>query len=844
MNFYENQPPVGLMPTASGPLPVDSSPNVDIAALPGTPYERLVARKRELRRLNQAWTDRNTNILSLIAEGGAGKTALLNEWLKVMRANRYCGAEAVLGWSFYNQGTKERATSADPFLDWALARLRIEIGPSSATAKADAIAEALAQRRVLLVLDGVEPLQVGLDRYQGQLRDLGLCRFLRRFASMPPGESHGLVVITSRLAIKDIAHWRDDSAPVVDLKELSERAGSALLRDNGVHGAAAELQAAARDFGGLPLALDLLASFLKETQSGNVLGRERIRQFFADPENPGNDHAKRIMESYEKEWLSDQPLAHAVMRIVGLFDRPASKDCLAALRRKPAIPGLTDAIVEVDELTWQRTIARLRQVRLLAPQVPSASEAIDAHPLVREWFDRRLEQTNPDAWRAAHGRIFEHLRKTTKEGKTPTLEGLAPLYQAIPHGCRAGLYEDARELWKYRMCRVKHRKYQFYTFRHLGAYASDLAAMRWFLADQENNAWWHHNVANCLRAQGRITEALPAQEKAMNGYIDWGLNQEAYGFMDPDTWLDASINANSVAQLQLLAGNIDNVRAKKETLLQIAGKSWNRAQVAWSLGVYGQSLHAAGLLEEAREVFAQAEQEWLITRHPFLTDILGIRYCDLLITMRLWPVARDRARWMSESDTVPHIPGVFALEALTVGRAHLALALYKVRKSRPFSTIVDDVKTAHERIDDAVENTNKSGRLYQMPEALLARASFRRYVGDWKGAAFDLHEVREIAEPGSMRLFLCDMALENARLAWARIEGFAPLKPFLSVELLEVAKAEPNEAARLRQEAAASLAQARGLIAKCGYHLRDEEAVELETVAAGSQLLADLPPRV
>ena len=34
-------------------------------------------------------------------------------------------------------------------------------------------------------------------------------------------------------------------------------------------------------------------------------------------------------------------------------------------------------------------------------------------------------------------RLYEHLRDTTKEGNTPTLEDLAPLYQAIPHGSRA-----------------------------------------------------------------------------------------------------------------------------------------------------------------------------------------------------------------------------------------------------------------------------------------------------------------------------------------------------------------------------------------------------------------------
>src|SRR6202044_1640919 len=98
---------------------------VHISGLPETPYERLVGRDSELKLLDDAWADEKTNILSLIAEGGAGKSALVNEWLKRLQADNYRGAAAVLGWSFYSQGTKERATSADEFLNWALDKVDI-----------------------------------------------------------------------------------------------------------------------------------------------------------------------------------------------------------------------------------------------------------------------------------------------------------------------------------------------------------------------------------------------------------------------------------------------------------------------------------------------------------------------------------------------------------------------------------------------------------------------------------------------------------------------------------------------------------------------------------------------
>jgi hypothetical protein len=394
-------------------LPVEAASKpayVHISGLPETAYERLVGRDDELKRLDEAWADGKTNILSLIAEGGAGKSALVNEWLKRLQVDNYRGAEVVLGWSFYSQGTKERATSADEFLNWALDKLGIKLETTSASAKGEAIAEAMMQHRVLLVLDGVEPLQHGLDTQLGQLKDQGLRALLRRFAATPPAQTLGLIVLTSRLPVKDISRWQDSAASVIDVERLSDEAGAALLRDNGVWGTDKDLKAAAHDFGGHPLALGQLASFLKQRHFGDVRRRDHIRAYFADPDDPRHDHAKRVMESYEKEWLTEQPILLAIMEMVGLFDRPATGDCLNILRAKPAIEGLTDEIVHLDDHEWQGAVVRLREAQLLAPLDSAAPDSLDAHPLVREWFGERLRRKNEQAWNEGHQRIYQYLR--------------------------------------------------------------------------------------------------------------------------------------------------------------------------------------------------------------------------------------------------------------------------------------------------------------------------------------------------------------------------------------------------------------------------------------------------
>jgi tetratricopeptide (TPR) repeat protein len=627
------------------------------------------------------------------------------------------------------------------------------------------------------------------------------------------------------------------------VEELSDEAGAALLHDNGVWGNDKELRAAARAFGGHPLALSLLASFLKETQGGDVRRRDHIRELLADAENPGHDHATRVMESYEAEWLASQPVPHAVMHMVGLFDRPASGDCLTALRGKPAIPGLMDAIIDRDEDAWQRAVARLRDVRLLSPQDPSAPDALDAHPLVREWFGQRLEEANPDAWRAAHGRLYEHLRDTTREGETPTLEDLAPLYQAIPHGCRAGRHQDALDdVYKSRICRWQaDGEPEFYSIYKLGAHGhgSDLAAISWFFeklyemplgslttADQP---WVLSVAAFLLRAQGRFAEAVPADSTALRMY------EEA------QDWLVATSIAANLSETRLLMGEVGAAVATAEQSVVYADRGDDPFRMMISRADLANALRAAGQRERAERLLVDVElrQKSGEPKYPVLFGVPGYRYCGLLLARGEWAAVLDRASWALEIAKRGNWLLDIALATLSLGRAHLGMAL-GTASQRPRATAQD----AQSRLGEAVDGLRASGQLDDLPRGLFPRAVLRRSVGDWDGAARDLDEVEEIAEPGPMRLYLCDMALQRARLAFARIAAFAPLNGLIVDSPPQPALPGADESAKLAEEARVNLATARELIERCGYHRHDEEFADLEDVRDGHRRVADLPPRV
>ncbi len=820
---------------------------VHISNLPETAYERLVGREAELRRLDEAWTHSTTNILSLIAEGGAGKSALVNEWLNLLQMDNYRGAEAVLGWSFYSQGSKERATAADEFLNWILDKLAIKLETTSASAKGEAIAEAMMQRRVLMVLDGVEPLQHGLDTQLGQLKDQGLRALLRRFAATPPSQAHGLIVLTSRLAVKDIARWQNSTAPVVDVERLSDEAGAALLRDNGVWGTDRELKIGAHDFGGHPLALGLLASFLKETQTGDMRRRDRIRAYLADLDNPRHDHAKRVMESYEKQWLVGQPMLLTIMHMMGLFNRPASRDCLKALRAKPAIDQLTDHIVELDDGGWQRAIARLREVRLLAPADPTASDTLDAHPLVREWFGEQLKQSNEVAWKAAHSRLYEHLRDTTHEGNEPKLEQLAPLYQAIAHGCQAGRWQETIvTIYENRICRHRtNGEIKFYAAMELGAFGSDLAALTWFFEppfeapvatlSPAYQSWVLGMAGICLRSTGRLTDAVPLSRAALSG------NESL------QKWEQAAVSATNLSETLLAVGEISAAIEVAERAVAHAKRSGDRFSILVRHTTLAEAMHAAGEAARAERLFTRAEkqQKKFSPSFPILYSFRGYQYCNLLLSRRNWIEVRNRSAQIIAQEArfqVSLLDRGFA--RISMGRSEIGFALQSISDKEQSQARIARIRDARRHLDDGIAYLQAGTSFVHLPIGFLARAAFRRSVGDWNGATRDLDEVEEIAEPGPMRLVLCDLALERARLAFARVKAFAPLNGMGDEGMPKPGPPSEAERKSWHDEAKKHLNIAADCINTCGYHGRDKELAELQAVLHGGHTFASLLPRV
>jgi hypothetical protein len=146
------------------------------------------------------------------------------------------------------------------------------------------------------------------------------------------------------------------------------------------------------------------------------------------------------MASYQ-DWFGEGPEL-AILRMLGLFDRPADEKALGALLKAPEIPGLTKSLTDLRTTEWQTFLAKLRRARLLAGEDPHNPGHLDTHPLVREYFGEQLRSQQTDAWKECNRRLF-HYYQTLAPRLPNNFRDMEPLFLAVISGCNAGLHRQA-----------------------------------------------------------------------------------------------------------------------------------------------------------------------------------------------------------------------------------------------------------------------------------------------------------------------------------------------------------------------------------------------------------------
>lgn len=632
---------------------------VDISRITKYAPAELIGREAETKILSDAWGQilggerKRPHILTFVALGGEGKTSLVAKWAAALASEDWPGCDTAFAWSFYSQGTREQlAASSDFFLKEALTFFGDAAMADSAAGafeKGKRLALLVGERRTLLILDGLEPLQYApTSPTLGELKDQGIAALLKALAA----SSHGLCVVTTRYSIPDLRAFVGRTVEEKKLERLSTEAGVALLRSFGVKGSLRktipgadgrtlwnELEKLVEDVKGHALTLNLLGSYLRDAHAGDIRKRDLIRLSEADAEEQGG-HAFRVMDAYVAslanggKTASDQAKgqrALALLRLLGLFDRPATAALLAALWEGEAIAGLTEPLIGISEAKRNLALQRLEEARLLTVIRARGSGmlvALDAHPLLCEYFGQRLRDTHPEAWRAAHRRLYEHLCATTPDKPDATLEDLQPLYQAVAHGCHAGLQQEAFDA----VFRPRLDRRAAYGWKKLGAFGTTLGAVVCFFETpwrrvspaltETVQGWLLNEAALALRALGRLTEAL----ETMRAGLEMGVKQE--------NWQNAAISASNLSELELTLGEVAGAIGDAGQSVIDADRSGDTFQPVTARATHANALHQAGRRDQAEVRFREAErmQAEFQPDHSLLYSLRGFLYCDLLLS--------------------------------------------------------------------------------------------------------------------------------------------------------------------------------------------------------------------
>ena len=505
--------------------------------------EKLIGRESELEVLDQALEDEGTHIVEFVAWGGVGKSALAVEWMTRLAVSDWQGIDRYFDWSFYSQGSREQsAVSADTFIAEALAFFG-DADPQAGSPhdRGVRLAEFVAEQSTLLILDGVEPLQYGTGPLKGQLKDPALLALLKGLAQRP---FSGLCVLTTREELTDLRAFHDKTVSSHTLEHLTDLAGAALLHYTGAtrRGAAdiaaddAELQVASGEVSGHALTLSLLGSYLKLAHNGDIDRRDRVRFEKADQTTQGG-HAFRVVAAYEQLLQAEDaaekgvdaeqgPRMLAVMHLLGLFDRPAPADCLAVLRCEPAIDGLTDRLVDLEEDDWNIAVTALVELGLLS----SDGGRLDAHSagagVLRPTAPRGAA---PPPGPRVTGGCTNTSARPRRISPTPPSKTSNRSTRPWPTAARRGLQQEALlEVYHGRILRREGRLQHLETRR---VRFTDLGAVACFFEEPWSHEFlpriWEHRQAWLLERSRVPPACLGPADRGTRADADWADNERS-----------------------------------------------------------------------------------------------------------------------------------------------------------------------------------------------------------------------------------------------------------------------------------------------------------------------------
>jgi tetratricopeptide (TPR) repeat protein len=389
-----SQPRLGRSPDTPLPSPIG------VALLP---VPEVLMERPEGATLQAIWAARSRGVVAVVGMGGAGKTALVSRFLlevpgssvtrhDIPKDPRLPTPAGVMAWNFYEQ----------PDLEVFVRTLYTYVtGDSSARPARDLayrVMEELAahpERRVLLVLDGLEALQeeASVAEPHGLFRDSSLRHVLRQAAT---GMLGVLIVLTSRFPFPDLAGM--GAYHQIDVGALPVPTGRMLLRAHGVQGMDAALDALVGAFGAHPLTLTLLGS-LSRGHTDDLLRLSRVRVPQDGSASPVEWQGQQLGQVLALHAQALSALEHQLMAVI----------CAARMPLAVRVVTEIGSSLQAEPALVVHALAALQARRLIAVVDGDERYVAAAHLAIRAFFARGPQAVSLDAHQLLRSTVTDWL---------------------------------------------------------------------------------------------------------------------------------------------------------------------------------------------------------------------------------------------------------------------------------------------------------------------------------------------------------------------------------------------------------------------------------------------------
>ena len=536
----------------------------------------FVGRQDELSQLSQL-LDGESRLVTLCGLGGAGKSRLAAELARGFAANHPNPPTSTVWWV-------PLATVRDPGLLQSAVAGSLRLALSAAASADDLLVKRLSEESTLLVLDNCEQVAASCGALVSVL--LTRCPRLRVLTTsrVPLGLSGEQVFPVPPMT----SSKRDSHTVASDAVELFVRRAHLVAPAGSVNPDDPAIPEICNSLGGLPLAIELAASWTRLLSPSSLLaeiaqGQNVLESGLADLP----DRHQNMTVVLDSTWRSLDIGQQRVLAGLGIF---------AGSFTHEAAEAVTGA-----SLTQLRSLAEASVIQRI-PDGPTGTR-FRVHELIRTYALRQVEEADPDLVESAQGAQFDYFLGLVERAANVAETADEPRWLDVVRADQDNI--DAAMLWALdrgdgdRALRMSAGLFTFWIYTSVAAHVAVLV-----------------DRALALPVVSRTPEALRTRARALNvgGYAaitvpDLPLAQARFAeelalweSLGDDVGIATSLRGSGHAYFH--AGDWKSARAQIERSLAVSQAADDQPGTAWSIHDLAEWHDAAGNLE-------QAETGWL-----------------------------------------------------------------------------------------------------------------------------------------------------------------------------------------------------------------------------------------